>query len=254
MLWKLLIVAILATSTEAHLSPKMRITSNFLGYDLQYRVFVPDNYKPDMKLSTIYLTDGQLYLENGNMEKILTELISSNRIEPVIAVFVDSRNPDNISENRRNKQFQCNHKYALFFKNELVPTIEKNYNVKYNRNHRVIAGVSFGGLNAACFGLLIPNVFSGYGLQSPASAKHLKLIRKLYRKRKGLPIKVFLSGGKKKDNIKEIRRLHRLFLQKGYVVSYIEVAFSHNWENWGPLIDDLLFFFFDDPQRKYMDN
>jgi enterochelin esterase-like enzyme len=32
--------------------------------------------------------------------------------------------------------------------------------------------------------------------------------------------------------------------KKGYDLNYIEVPFGHEWENWGPLQDDMLRTFF----------
>ena len=229
---------------DGSVSGDLRIDSGYLDYALQYRVYVPEAATEGDEYPTIYVTDGQWYLHDGLMVEILDREIELGNIEPVVAVFLDSRNPDDLSENRRNEQFMCNQKYVEFFQNELVPTISANFPVSPKRDERVIAGLSFGGLNAACFGMMASGTFSGIGMQSPASTAHLKVLNSLYSENPRAAVEIFLSVGKKNDNTKAARAFHRTLQKKGYKVTYIEVPFGHSWDNWYPLIDDLLQTFF----------
>ncbi len=233
-------------SAKGVLSKNWRIESKSLGYALQYRVYLPEGIANTDLLPTIYITDGQSYIsqDEGRMIEVLDREIEAGNIKPVVAVFIDSRNPDDLTENRRNEQFICNQDYAAFFITELVPTIDYNFPVSSNRNDRVIAGVSFGGLNAACFGLLASKTFSGIGMHSPANDKHLKIISKLYKSVEAKPLKIFMSVGTKRDNTRAGRRFYRTLKEKNYDINYIEVPFGHVWENWRPLMDDLLYTFF----------
>lgn len=226
------------------LSPNWRIDSKTLGYALQYRVYLPETASEETQWPTIYVTDGQWYLNQGRMIEILDREIAEGNMEPVLAVFVDSRNPDDLTENRRNEQFICNPEYARFFIKELIPTISANFTVSNNRQDRVIAGVSFGGLNAACFGLLASNMFAGIGMQSPANAEHLKVLRRHYKDNQIEPLSFFFSVGTRNDNEAAARKFHRTLEQEGYDVNYIEVPYGHDWLNWQPLIDDMLLTFF----------
>jgi len=142
-----IIAAILALTAQAKgtLSDNVRIESKELNYALQYRVYTPDGVKSTDKLPTLYVADGQWYLSAGNMAKVLDDEISSGRIEPIIAIFVDNRNPDDLSENRRNQQFFCNKDYVSFYQKELLPTIDENYPTSNHREDRVIQGLSIGG-------------------------------------------------------------------------------------------------------------
>lgn len=241
----LLPASVLAKGT---LSPNWRFDSKSLGYPLQYRVYLPETASEDAGLPTIYITDGQWYIAQGQMVEILDREIAEGNIEPVVAVFVDSRNPDDLSENRRTEQFICNPAYVSFYLNELVPTITANFPVSNLREDRVIAGLSFGGLNAACFGLLASNVFGGIGMQSPANGYYLPVMIKQYKAKEPDDLKIFLSVGKKKDNEVDVRRLRRTLKKKGYDITYIEVPFGHEWANWRPLIDDMLVTFFEKEQ------
>ena len=113
-----------------------------------------------------------------------------------------------------------------------------------NRKNRVIGGVSFGGLNAACFGRAASNVFGGIAMLSPANRKFLKIVSKSYEKANINKLKVFISGGRKNDNLSVIRNFKSVLVINGHDVNYKVVRFGHNWDNWQPLLDDLLITFF----------
>ena len=232
------------TQKKGQLSDNIRIKSDIFNYSLQYRVYTPPGMKAEDKLPTIYLADGQWYIDSGNMVEVLDREISEGNIKPIIAVFVDNRDPDNLDNNRRNSQFFCNQDYVDFYQKELLPTIEFNYPASGKREDRVIQGLSFGGYNAACFGLMAHKYFGGISMQSPANSKMLKKIAARYKAKEKLPVKMFLSFGKKNDNQVEGRKFKNILIDKGYNIKYEEVDFGHEWRNWGPLLDDSLRHFF----------
>lgn len=226
------------------LSDNIRIDSRVLGYTLQYRVYTPEGVSPNDKLPTIYVADGQGYIRQGKMNVLMDQLIAEGKMKPVIAVFVDSRNPDNLRENRRERQFFCNQRYVNFYLEELISEIEANYPVSSDRNDRVIQGVSFGGYNAACFGLMAHEQFAGISMHSPANSRFLRQLQMSYRASEKLPLKMFLSFGNTQDNLAEGRRFYAALSALNYDVNYHEVNFGHNWRNWRPLLDDALLTFF----------
>lgn len=239
-----LLFAFSTVASEGVLGDNQRIYSSHLGYALQYRVYRPANITADSNLPTLYVTDGQMYLSYGNFKGILDDAIGSGEIEPLVVVFVDSRNPDKPDENRRTNEFMCNTKYAGFFASELIPTISREQPVSPSRDDRVILGVSFGGLNAACFGLALSELFSGIAMQSPASGEHLDVVRELYEEREPLPLKIFISVGSRNDNTGAVKRFDKTLEKKGYDVTFVKVRGTHDWKNWTPLLDDVLLTFF----------
>jgi enterochelin esterase-like enzyme len=245
-----LIAILLAVAGQAQasgtLSDNLRISSEALGYDLQYRVYLPEQYGELGALPVIYVTDGPSYIHKGRMLRVLDREIGSGRITPVIAVFVDATDPDDPHINRRNQQFACNQDYLRFFTEELVPTVDGRYRTNADRESRVILGVSFGGLNAACFGLLGSATFGGIGMHSPAVHPVPGLLP-AYEKVDRLPIRVFLTTGDTYDNSSTNRQFRRILEDKGYDLRFREVPGSHDWDNWRPLIDDALRFFFASP-------
>jgi enterochelin esterase-like enzyme len=239
-----LALAIAATDASAGtLSDEIRIDSKVLGYALQYRVYVPDA-PPEQALPTLYVTDGSWYLEQGRMKDLLDQLIAAGRIQPLIAVFVDVRDPDHLHINRRNAQLTCEQDYARFFAAELVPTIDAAHATRREPGSRTILGLSFGGLNAACFGLWLPHVFGNLAMQSPASGAMLDIVGDQYRAEERLPLRIFLSIGTRNDNTEAGRAFHRILQEKGYPVTFREVPYGHNWSNWRPLLPDVLATFF----------
>ncbi len=236
----------LISTAHAHglLSDNIRIESKVLSYALQYRVYTPSNIKMLSELPTIYVTDGQWYLDQGKMVEVLDSEIAAGRIKPVIAVFLDNRNPDQLTENRRNKQFFCNNDFVAFFKQELLPTIDSAYPTSKKRKDKVIQGFSYGGYNAACFGLMAHQSFAGIIMHSPADGDMVNEMSIRYEQSPLLPIKIFLSHGNASDNRSQGREFRDTLIKKGYQVNYQEVDFGHQWQNWQPLLDDGLQTFF----------
>lgn len=228
-------------ASAAGLSGNFTISSQYMGYDLQYRVYTPAGVEAGIKYPVLLVSDGQWYIEQGGMVQVLDGLVDSGRIEPVFLVFVDSRNPDDLTENRRNAQFMCNPDYVNFHTAELLPSLYARYPISVDREETGILGVSFGGLNAACFGLLASNRFYRIGMHSPASAKHLRLVSGLYQKQDTLPLRVFMSSGTINDNLRAARRFRDVLERQGYDVTYVEnKGKAHDWENWRELLDDAL--------------
>ena len=240
-----LLLLVGTANADGTVTDDIRITSDVLGYDLQYRIYLPEGYDSRVEHPVIFLTDGQNYLSRsrGRIVPILDRLISDGEIEPVIAVFVDARDPDDLRSNRRNAQFFCNVDYLKFYSDELIPTVEKDYPVVASREGRTIMGYSFGGTNAACFGALGYDFFSGIAMQSPANHPLPNLLP-AYQEMPTLPLRIFLSTGKPDDNVRDNRRFHTVLKDKGYDMEYVEVRKDHDWDNWRPLIDDVLLFFY----------
>jgi enterochelin esterase-like enzyme len=244
---KLLIISLVFTTTPVKaggtVSENQLIRSEILDYHLMYRVYLPEGYEAQDNLPVIYVTDGQWYTREGDMHLVIDEEIAEGRIYPVIAVFVDNRDPYNPAHNRRNSQFFCNQDYASFFEEELVPKIDNDYKTSKKRDDRVILGLSFGGLNSACFGLDANQTFFGIAMQSPA-LHPVKNLQERYEQAEILPLRFFLSTGTVSDNYRTARKWRTLLRNLGYEVEYREVKKGHDWRNWRPLLDDVLQTFF----------
>jgi enterochelin esterase-like enzyme len=227
-----------AAQAGGKLEGPIRISSEELGYDLQYWIYLPEDARKP--IPELYVTDGQVYLGSGRMAELLDKEIEDGRIAPIAAIFVDSRDPDYPEETRRNREFMCKTDYAKFYISELMPEISRKWTGGNPETHRGIMGVSFGGINAACFGMLMPGVFQVLIMQSPASDKHLDVINELYRERDRNPSSIFISHGGPQDNESAARRFVATLNEKGYPVRHVQNNGGHDWENWRPLLDDSL--------------
>lgn len=238
----LLVLMTMALAGPSHgagtLHGPIRIASGILGYDLQYWVYLPGIV--EQPLPELYLTDGQGYLTAGDMVRILDDEIAAGSIAPVAAIFVDSRDPDQLSNDRRNQQFMCNADYGKFFLGELIPEISARWTNAGTSTRRGLSGISFGAINAACFGLMIPGVFQVLIMQSPASGKHVDAVRQLYEDQPRQPSAIFISHGGRLDNAAAANRFIRTLEQKGYPLRIVKNHGRHDWNNWRPLIDDSL--------------
>jgi enterochelin esterase-like enzyme len=229
---------------DGKLSDDIRIFSDSLGYDLQYRVYEPEGIRRNSELPSLYITGGQWYISRGELPALLDREIEAGNIEPVLVVFVDSRNPDNLQQNRCNQHFFCNPRYIDFFTEELLPAVDKGYPTSAVREDRVILGLSFGSRNSACFGLMAHDSFAGIAMQSPANTEMVDELRFQYMAQEKLPLKFFMSVGIVNDNAQAGRQFMETLKFQEYDLTYREVNEGHDWDNWGPLLDDVLYTFF----------
>lgn len=223
---------------DGTLEGPIRIKSEVLGYDQQYWIYLPEN--AEKPYPELYVTDGQSYLGAGKMAKILDREIGRGNIVPIAVIFLDSRDPDYSDENRRATQFMCNAEFAKFWVGELMPSVARRWTGADQSTWRGLMGVSFGAINTACFGLIIPDVFNVLIMHSPGSDKHLDVVNDLYKDRPVRDSAFFVSHGGAADNAAAARRFVETLREKGYPVRHISNDGGHDWDNWGPLIDDSL--------------
>ena len=218
-------------------------SSSSLNYKVQYKVYTPVGYENLSDLPVIYVTDGHEYSDNklGSMLIVLDNLITEKKIVPVIAVFIDPRDPDNLSENKRGDQYTGNNKFADFVADELASTIDANYKTNPSPDARAILGTSLGGWNSAFFGATRSDKFHLIGIHSPAFDDN---VISAYKNLEKLPLKVFMSTGVVYDTQDRARAMKAVMEDKGYPLEYIEVNEGHSWGNWRALIEEPLVYFF----------
>ena len=219
--------------------------STSLGYQIMYNVYLPAGYSTAQKYPVIYVTDGYEYLHDrmGNMHTILDNLIADKKIQPVVAVFVDHREPVNRANNRRMDELAMNTKYLTFFSDDLVPHIESTYSVSNDPKERAILGTSMGGLTSAYFAFTKPGVFGMAGIQSPAFWYKTE-IYKVCDNPENPPVKIFLTTGVINDAQDGARKMKDILEKNTCAYQYSETNQGHSWGNWRDTIDDILIYFF----------
>ena len=219
-------------------------SSKLLGYQLTYSVYQPATAK-DGKLPVVYVTDGYEYLhpQLGNMPTVLDNLIADNKIVPIIAVFIDHREPANRTNNRRMQELVMNKNYLDFFVNEFIPNIESRYPVANQAEQRAILGSSVGGLNATYFAFSRPDVFGNVGIQSPSFWTRPQ-IYSLCDNPDGSKLKISMTTGLINDASEGGRKMIGILENNSCTYQYREVNQGHSWGNWKYLLDDILVDFF----------
>lgn len=221
------------------------INSKSLGYQVMYSVYIPHNYNPSQVYPVMYVTDGYEYLhENmGNITATLNNLINDGKIKPVIAVFVDHREPVNRSNNRRMTELAINEKYLYFFVDELLKEVESVYSVSKSPQERAIVGASMGGLTAAYFSFTRSDIFGLAAIQSPAFWFRPEIYTLCDNPEKP-PVKIFMTTGLINDSEEGARKMKRILDKNTCTYQYKEVNQGHSWGNWRDLLDDILVYFF----------
>jgi enterochelin esterase family protein len=177
------------------------------------------------------------------MTAILDNLIGEKKIQPVISIFIDHREPVNRSNNRRMQELAMNAKYLAFFELEFIPHIESQHAVLQDANQRAILGTSMGGLTAAYFAFTKPGIFGMTGIQSPAF-KYKPEIFTVCDNPENPPVKVFMTTGVMNDSEVEARRMKGILEKNLCTFQYTETNQGHSWGNFRDSIDDILIYFF----------
>ncbi len=231
---------------KGNLSEYKLIESSNLEYDVQYQLYIPVGYENLEKLPVLYVLDGQEYSDDrlGKTIIMLDNLIHLKKIEPVVAVFIDPRNPENPDENRRMQEFGTDENYNAFFINELMPEIEANYKVSEKRDETALLGTSLGGLNTTYLGFKNPEVFGNLAIQAPAYWYREKEIYGLVQNTESADFNIFMSAGTINDNLLDTRRMKKEFDRLDLDMKYVEVNEGHSWGAWSAQMDDILIQFF----------
>jgi enterochelin esterase-like enzyme len=217
------------------------INSRELGYQVTYSIYKPFQYQKDKTYPVIYVTDGYEYMHEhmGNMVTVLNNLIHLGRIPPVMAVFIDHREPVNRSVNRRMQELGMNEKYLNFITGELIPAVEGGLTLNPSSRERAIIGTSIGGLAAAFFAFARPDVFGMAGIQSPAFW-FKPGIYSYCERREIAPARIYLSTGLIHDSQDGAAKMKRIFEKNSRPHEFKAVNEGHSWGNWRALLDDML--------------
>lgn len=229
------------------LTAPQRISSKFLAYDLQYRVYLPYGYEQLSDLPTLYVTDGHEYSPDhlGSLNAVLDNTMSEGSAKPAVVIFIDARNPDNLNENRRLTEYTANPLYLSFVSEELVPHIDRTYKTRKEASSRGILGTSLGGLCAAYFGAVRPDVFLNIGIQSPAFWIYPPIYA-MYERPPAEGMRIFMSQGTIHDGDGGDQMKERLD-RWGYTYTYVKRNESHAWGHWRALLTGMMRYLYPGP-------
>lgn len=216
------------------------IYSTNVSVTYQLNIYLPPGYDTLSAVTypTVYFQDGAEYISLGAAVKVLDNLIDSNKIKPVIAVFV--------TPNNRNEEyaFSKRNQYRLFFVNELVPYIDNRYKTIVSADNRLVLGDSFGGNISALISYNHPEVFGLCGLHSaafwPNNYETLSLITSGPIKE----IKWSSIWGTYESIYPELRSFRDFLIGYSYELDWLERPEGHSWGLWRASLDRMLEYFF----------
>jgi enterochelin esterase-like enzyme len=133
------------------------------GITRRLHVYLPPNYTGKKKLPVLYLFHGggdndASWTTVGRANLILDNLYAAGKLNPMIVVMPAGHTPvQGFFMGASDKQDP----FGRDFIQDIIPFIEKTYHVSTKREHRAIAGLSMGGIQAINFALWNPTMF-GY--------------------------------------------------------------------------------------------
>lgn len=127
------------------------IKSEVLGAERNYTVYLPAGYDIDKEKTypVLYLLHGmdgtnKDWFDRGHVKDVMDQLTASGEADAMIIVSPDAGG--SVREGKWNGYFDMRGwNYEEFFFTEFLPTIEKQYRIKADKQHRAIAGLSMGG-------------------------------------------------------------------------------------------------------------
>ena len=247
------------------------IPSNvYPGTQHTYWVYVPAQYDPKIPTALMVFQDGQAFKdENADMraQNVMDNLIYRREIPVMIGVFINpGRTPEQPEPspkigwgdgftNRGVEYNTPNDKYAKVITEELLPALEKDYNISKDPEMRGIGGSSSGAIAAFMVAWERPNAFrkvlSNVGSFTNIHGGQVYADRVLKSRRK--PIRIFLCDGRNDNRgIRNGRydpewdwfyqnvRLQKALTKKGYDLNYTWGMNNHGQRFGGAILPDMM--------------
>ncbi|MFU8861525.1 MAG: alpha/beta hydrolase-fold protein [Cyclonatronaceae bacterium] len=225
------------------LSPPYTYLSSELGYEVTFYIYFPQEYRETSAYPVVYVTDGHEYADDnmGKMVTVLDNAIADSLIPPVMAVFIDPRDPYT-GENRRQDEFVMNRRYAAFLAGELVPGIDDMFATSAYDGDRALMGTSLGGINTAYTVLNFSQTFGRAVIHSPAFWMAPELLD-AYRNSTRRPVSMYISAGTINDGLEQAAEFRDILSKNVWHMRFEEVNQGHSWGQWkGQILPALIFF------------
>ncbi len=244
----------------------------FTNTTRHYWIYVPAQYDPKTPAALMIFQDGQAFVSRTNgdyrIPNVFDNLIYRREMPVTIAVFVNpghtpeqqessSTNWGDSINNRGTEYNELNDKYTHLVTDELMPAVEKDYNISKDPDDRAIAGASSGAICAFTVAWQRPDQFhkviSVIGSFTDIRGGHVYPDLILQNDHK--PIRIFLQDGvndlrgrgrnnspynAKRDwhaqNIKMVAALTK----KGYDVNYCWGIGTHSGKQGGEMMPEML--------------
>ena len=213
--------------------------SKSAGYTRRMVVYTPPMYVIEKDYPVLYLLHGIGDIEadwtrKGNAATILDNLIADKKVEPMIVVMPNGRAAEDMTpQTPWGEQFSAFAAFEQDLLQDVIPTIEREYQVKTNREHRAIAGLSMGGGQTLNFGLGNLDTFAWIGGFS--SAPNTKPVEELIPdpKEAAKKIKLLWISCGDQDGLINISQAYHAYLKENNIKHIWHVdSGGHTWPVW----------------------
>jgi enterochelin esterase family protein len=239
------------------------------GTQHAYWVYVPAQYDAAVPASLMVFNDGQAFKNmDGDLRapNVLDNLIYRREIPVMVAVFINpGRRPDqpeptpqnwgDRDTNRHTEYNSLDDKYARVIVDELLPALNKDYNIAKDPERRGIGGASSGAIAAFTVAWERPNEFRkvmsmiGSFTNLRGGHAYADIVRKSEKK----PLRIYLQDGRNDNRVgrggtyDETRdwflqnvRLMRALSDKGYDLNYTWGIGRHGQKQAGAIMPDMM--------------
>jgi len=237
---------------------KVWYNSTVLGMDRRVYIYTPAGYgKDNQKYPVFYLLHGaggdeDAWTNMGRAAQIMDNLIAQGKSKPMIVVMTNGNANQTGAQNDvtdapvQGDVMAAYQKLAGKFEShlvkDLVPFIEKNYNVLTGKDNRAIAGLSMGGMHTQTITNDNPGMFSYIGVFSMGIMNfgQNQDIAKLDQERetkiealKNSGYKLYWIGCGKDDFVYQgVIKLRSTLDKHSFKYTYRESTGGHTWANW----------------------
>jgi enterochelin esterase family protein len=252
--------------------PFMLPSEAYPGTQHTYWVYVPAQYDPAIPASLMVFNDGHAFMRmDGDLRvpNVIDNLIHRREIPVMLAVFINpGRRPDqpeptaqewgDRTTNRPAEYNSLDDKYARVICDELLPVLNKEYNLAKDPERRGIGGASSGGIAAFTVAWRRPNEFRkvlsliGSFVNLRGGDAYAGIVRSSEKK----PIRVYLQDGRndnrgtgrndttaydeRRDWFLQNVRLMQALSDKGYDLNYAWGIGRHSQKHGGAILPDMM--------------
>ena len=220
---------------------------HYPGDQTAYVIYTPPGYDARRKggYPVLYLLHGfsdteEGWTRSGQADLMLDRMLSESKIIPMIVVMprgygdFDAVNrkagvPADPKVNERNIDL-----FDRTLIEELIPAVERDYNVSKGREHRAIIGLSMGGQESLTLGLTHPELFAWVGGMSAAVPRNMlndPQFSKLSSSQAKLRL-LWVACGTDDRLITANRAFVTWAKEKGYPVTPVETQGAHTFVVW----------------------
>jgi enterochelin esterase family protein len=239
------------------------------GTQHTYWLHIPAQYDPAVEASLMVFQDGQAFKDmNGSIRapNVLDNLIYRRELPVMITVFINpGRTPEqpeptpqqwgDQTTNRPTEYNTLDDRYARVIVDELMPALDRDYNISKDPDRHGIGGASSGAIAAFTVAWERPNHFRKV-LSIVGSFVNLRggdAYADIVEKSEKRPIRIFLQDGRndnrgqgrsgydqRRDWFFQNVRLMKALTAKGYDVNYAWGMNTHGQRMGGPMLPEMM--------------